>query len=195
MEDLIEEHIASYREGDRTIFFVDDSPGEDSLEYFQNSSRFVILDCKNLQTKRMVNQRSVQPILEEARNRIVYATKFGKTLVLRMGDCVADFVTAMCDENCIDLERSNPFPPYQVWMTLPRGFMLNNGQLIRDNAEAFLRREDLREIRDGDCVALHPNFKLVISTSLPPDRVEELFFSGRYGLPGSPADFNFVMLS
>lgn len=194
MEDKIDDLLDNYMSNDKTILLVDNTGSESSLDYFLNSSKFKVLECKNLQTKRMVYQNTIYPVIEEARFALVFAMKYGKTLVMRMSDCAADFVTSMCDECCRDRETENPYPPHQAWKTLPRGFMLNNGQIARDNVDMLLRREDLREIRDGDCEKLHPNFKLIITTTFPSDSVQELLLNGRYGLPGSTEDYQVVVL-
>ncbi len=194
MEDKIDDILDNYRGDQKTIILVDNTKGEQSAEYFLNSSRFKVLECKNLQTKRMVYQHTVYPVIEEARFALVFAMKYGKTLVMRMLDCAVDFRTALCDEACPDRETENPYPPHQPWKTLPKGFMLNNGRIAKDNVEMLLRREDLREIRDGDCEKLHPNFKLIISTTIPANMVQELLLNGRYGLPGSTEDYEIIIL-
>lgn len=193
MEEQIDKLLDNYFADDKTLLFVDNTDSEKSLDYFLNSRKFKVLECKNLQTKRMVYQHTVYPVIEEARFALVYAMKYGKTLVLRMADCAADFVTAMCDESCRDRETENPYPPHQPWKTLPRGFMLNNGRIARENVDYFLRREDFREIKDGDCEKLHRNFKVIVSTTLPAENVEEMLLNGRYGLPGSPEDYHIVV--
>lgn len=194
MEDTIEDLLEAYAADDRTIILVDNSDDEESAKYFLNSRRFKVLECKNLQTKRMVYQHTVYPVIEEVRQALVFSMKYGKTLVMRMLDCSADFVSSMCDENCHDRETENPHSPHQPWMTLPRGFMLRNGRLVRENADKFLRREDLREIRDGDCVKLHTNFKIIITTTLPASMIEDVLVNGKYGLPGTMDDYNIVIL-
>ncbi len=194
MEEQIDNILDSYFENDKTILLVDNTGSEESLEYFLNSSKFRVLECKNLHTKRLVHQHTVYPIIEEARFALVYAMKYGKTLVMRMADCTADFVSAMCDENCRDRETENPYPPHQPWQTLPRGFMLSNGKIPRENPDGFLRRPDMREIKDGDCDKVHRNFKVIVTTILSAEKVEEMLLNGRYGLPGTAEDYNIIVL-
>jgi hypothetical protein len=194
MENEIYGILEKYVPGNKTLFFIDQSKDEKSLNVFQNSAAFAILDAKGLHVKRMVSEAKLPQYLDDARHILTFAMKYGKILVLRMGDCNPDFQNGLCDEVIHNLVKENPHPPHSPWKTFPRGFMLNNGQLVRDYADHFMRREDWREIREGDCTPLHPDFQIILSTTVPPNKLDELFFNGRYGLPGDTSDYDIILL-
>ncbi len=189
---IIQEH--QLQESPNTLVFYDPTKDEKSLSLLQHNAGFVILDAyTNLHQRYFIKQHSVPIICEEARHRIAYAMVHGKTLVIRLGNAAVDFVGLFNDEVVKGRTEKNPFPPFQAWHQLPHGFMLNNGDNIKHNPplfpESLLRKEDFEELRaDGATprdVHCNPNFRVVITSTVPPDRMEELLFNGRHGLPGT----------
>jgi len=168
-EENLEDIIHNYDGSGKTLLMVDCSGNESSFKFFQHSLRFTIMDAKMMATKRMVNNHTISSILDDARHVLAYAMKYGKILVIRMGDCSVDFRTTLCDEACVFHDKIGPRSCAEEYHSLPRGFMLNNGELLKSKPypDAIMRKEDWREINCGDCTPLHPNFKIIISTCIP----------------------------
>lgn len=197
-EEDLEDIIHQYDGLGKTLLLVDCSGAELSLKFFQHSSRFAIMDAKMMHTKRVMNNQTISSVLDEARHILAYAMKYGKILIIRMGDCSVDFRNTLCDEACVLHDEVGPRYRGEVHHSLPRGFMLNNGELLKSKPypDAIMRKEDWREIHSGDCTPLHPNFKIVISTCIPPSNLNELLFNGRFGLPSDDiGDFEVTFLS
>lgn len=197
-EKSLDDIIHNYDGLGKTLLMVDCSGNESSLRYFQHSSRFAIMDAKTMHTKRMVNNETISSILDDARHVLAYAMKYGKILVIRMGDCSIDFRNTLCDESCVFHDKVSPRTRGEEYHSLPRGFMLNNGELLKTKPypDAIMRKEDWREIHGGDCIPLHPNFKIIISTCIPPSNLNELLFNGQFGLPSDDiGDFEVTFLS
>jgi hypothetical protein len=190
---LIQEHQAE--NSPNTLVLYDPSHDEKSLHLFQHNAGFVILDAyTNLHQRYFIKQHSVPIICEEARHRLAYAMIHGKTLILRLGNAAVDFIGLFNDDVVKGRTEKNPFPPFQEWHQLPHGFMLNNGENVKHNPPHFptslLRKEDFEELRHEGLtsprdVHCHPSFRLVITSTIPPDRMEELLFNGKHGLPGT----------
>lgn len=183
--------IVSDHRQEETLLVLDSTSNEESLKIFLSSAQYVVLDAKVLHTKRASRHCSIPSLLEEGRHLLSFAMMHGKTLVLRLGDAAVDFRTIFCDEACGDLIRANPRPPHQQWSYLPYGFMLKSGAFVNHAPfpDALLRRDDLRDIEDGAAQALHPLFRVIVSTTIPRGRLDDLLFNGRFGLPGGREDF------
>lgn len=174
-----------------TVLLVDTTGTEESLKVFQNSSNFVVFDAKGMHTKRLSRNQGVPALLEEARNLLTFALMKGKTLVVRLGDVAVDFNSTFCDEACPDIVSQNPRPPYQQWDYVPRGFMLQSGAPLTQSPfpDTLYRRDDLNDISSGVSQRLHPDFKVIVSTTLPEGRLDDMLFNGKFGLPGMKRDY------
>ncbi|RYH15109.1 hypothetical protein EON65_32310 [archaeon] len=179
-----------------TVLLVDTTGTEESLRVFQNSSNFVVFDAKAMHTKRLSRNQGVPALLEEARNLLTFALMRGKTLVVRLGDAAVDFNSTFCDDSCEDIVSQNPRPPYQQWEYVPRGFMLQSGSPLKvpPYPDTLYRRDDINDISSGMGMHLHPNFKVIVSTTLPENRLDDMLFNGKYGLPGMKRDYQVVKL-
>eukprot|EP01039_Chlorochromonas_danica_P008855 gene8855-9764_t len=122
----------------------------------------------------------------------------GKILVIRLGDAQVDFQSTFCDEAAIDnnndLQLTNPRPPYQSWSYLPYGFMLEDGNRIGHSIspDTLLRRDDLKDIEAGFANKRHPDFHIILTTTIPRNHLHGMLFNGKYGLPGREEDYTIV---
>lgn len=198
MEKKINQILKESAEIPQTLLLVDTTPNEDSLTLFKNSAQYVVLDGKLMNTKKFVRNQTVAFLIEEARASLVYAMKKGKTLVIRLGDVAVDFRSTFNDDSTPGRVDQNPYPPYQTWHSLPSGFMMKKGELLRQGPvypDSLLRRDDIREIQDGDCNAMEPEFQIILTTTIPIDQIDHLLFNGRIGLPGESSDYSLITLS
>lgn len=191
LERLLFNHV-----GEKTLLIVDTSPAEGSLQAFLRSAKFAVLDAKVMHTKRTSRHQSVSSLLEEARTILAFALSRGKTLVVRMGDIPVDFRSTFCDEACQDLVSAEPRPPHEEWRYLPRNFLLQSGKPVRASPfpESLLRRDDMKVISEGFAVLSHPNFKVIVTTTIPVHRVDDMLLNRRFGLPGEHDDYHVVCL-
>ena len=209
--DRIGEMIAEVGSGDKTLFIVDQTEGEQSLEYFLHSAKYVVLDAEKLNMKRTVKKQSIASILEECRFQLTFAMKFGKILVIRFGNSMTDFKFTFCDEQCPELEKFQKHNPKQCASYLPRGFMIRSGEDLKSEqiVRALYRRDDIIELiqdlgEDQDDEEIdfrdfvptcHPSFKVVMSTSMPIEKLEDFHFHAKYGLPETREHFDVRIFS
>jgi hypothetical protein len=134
----------------RPLLLVDQTPDEYSHKFFERSAEYVILDAKLLHRKFFVRKTPLMTLLNECRHLLVYAMMRGKTLVIRFCELAVDFQGTFCDENCEGLPKKAPYPPYDKWSFLPRGFMLNQGELLTSAPYPYslVRKDDLMEMKD-----------------------------------------------
>lgn len=260
----------------KTFMLIDNTPAEKSFKVFERSSKFVIFDAKLLHRKKFVRNSSLGNILDEYRNILAFAILHGKILVIRLQDVAVDFLNTFCDEGYFeqhgnnhhnaDLVENNPYPPYEKWWYLPRGFMLNHGEMLRRSPFPYclFRRNDWNEIKaeygdeygpekflndsmmllqdtnevlpdqgkseksladslqdmmldnhhdeeefeydghdDGEESHKKPKgvpmlfsseFRIVITTTIPLERVEDMLFNGRFGLPGTSSQYRTIVV-
>jgi hypothetical protein len=188
--------------GDRTLLLVDQTEGEQTHNIFLTSAKYVVLDAEKISMKMTVKKQSIASILEECRFQLTFAMKYGKTLVVRFGYHMTDFKFTFCDERCPGLDSHQKHNHLQKARYLPRGFMMDSGAGLREEAmvRALYHREDIIELiqdaeEDQDEVAdiahfvpvCHPDFKVVMTTSMPYEKLDDFHFHVKYGLP-SPRD-------
>lgn len=194
--------------GSPTLFIVDETEGEQTFDIFKQSASYVVLDADVLNMKKNIQKQSVSFILEECRFKLTFAMKYGKILVVRFGNSMTDFKFTFCDEFCPELTKRHKGLPRQLCSYLPRGFMMNSGQGLRDETivRALYRREDLVEmLLEGDeensedflsmVPVCHPSFKVVMTTTMPFDKLDDFHFHSKYGLPAQRAQFDIRRLN
>ena len=189
----LEELISSSRTDTKTLLLVDETDTEKSLHYIQNSANFVILDVDKLHMKRTVQKMKLPLLLEEARFLLVFAMKYGKTLVVRFGNSCADLCHTYCDECCEDLEKQSKIPPFAPQSFLPSCFLQQSGAVVRSEeyVARLFRRDDVHELEDDDLpVQCHENFRVMVTSALTIEKLDDSLFNGKFGLPGSKEWFN-----
>lgn len=182
---------------DKTLLLVDSSDNEDSLEFFLQSSKYLVLDAEKMHKKLYVKKSPLELVLEEARFQLVYAMKYGKILVVRLGITRVDLQGCFCDECCTTLQKKSKWPPYLPQLFLPRGFLLLGGAHLHepDMVEQLYRREDVLELQEDDLEAVcHPSFRIVVSTALEAHTVQDQLFNKDFGLPGNFTEYNIQSL-
>lgn len=197
--------VKSVRPGEKTLFVVDQTQGEKTLGLFTQSADYVVLDAEKLNMKKAIKKQSVSSLLEECRFLLTFAMKYGKVLVIRFGTSMTDFKFTFCDEYCPGLEPFQKHNLQQRARYLPRGFMLNSGGhlMAEDMVRALYRRDDLVEMLmdmdDGQDEAIdlsraipvcHPDFRIVMTTSMPYEKLDDFHFHNKYGLPETRALFD-----
>lgn len=200
--DHLENLIDSVPAGANTLFVVDETAGEATLKFFQHSAKYLVLDAEKLNMKMTVKKQSMPSILEECRFQLTFAMKYGKILVVRFGNSMTDFKYTFCDEDCPNLLTKGKLPSTVPLSYLPRGFMMNGGEHLREEAvlRGLYRREDIVEMLDdadddgedtSDLMPVcHPAFKVVLTTTMPYSKLDDFHFHTKYGLPGERASFN-----
>lgn len=202
--------INSVRMGDKTLFVVDETEGESTLPYFQHSAKYLVLDAEKLNMKMTIKKQNLSTILEECRFQLTFAMKNGKILVIRFGNSMTDFKNTFCDESCPNLITEGKKPLHVPLTYLPRGFMLNGGEHLKEEQaiRGLYRREDIVEMleeadevefEDADISkivpACHPEFKIVLTTSMPFSKLDDFHFHNKYGLPADRSCFNIQRFS
>jgi hypothetical protein len=242
LNDFLEEIVENQRRSShikKSLLIVDSTRDEYTKKFFEKSSEYVILDGKTLHRKKFIRKTPLPTLLDECRHLLVYAMLRGKILVVRLGEIAVDFMNTFCDESCEELSHRSPYPPYQDWSFLPRGFLLNNGECLRSAISpslphGLMRRDDLEEIKEHivtkrtmtSCKSrsseidfendhyerarmdidprdlpsleikdlkeeeiMHPNFRVIVTTTLNPEKLEDMLFNGKFGIPGRLSDF------
>lgn len=180
----------------RTLLLIDESINEDSFHYFKfHTAVYDLFDAEAMNRKSAVKKQSVASILEEARFQLVYAMKYGKVLVIRMGYSMVDFKYTYCDEECPELTTNERHAPYQQLSYLPRSTLLYSGQHLKQPMyiQTLFRRSDKFEFGESnEPVTCHKDFKIIITTRVLADRINDFYFNYRYGLPGDRSYYNLV---
>lgn len=187
LDDLI-----SISDDSTTLLLVDESDNEFSREIFLHSSNYVVLDADILAKKRSMQKKSVAFLLKEARTLLIYAMTHGKILVVRMSDSKTDFLYTFCDECCDSIEKESKYPPYKTLSYLPRDFLLKSGSLMTTSefVANLFHREDMHEINNNQNFELNlAKFKVIVTTTIPVDKLELQLLNGVFGLPGGKDDY------
>lgn len=183
-------------DNEKTLLIVDHTINEYTLQYFKyHSNEYEILDAERMRMKFDIKKYHLKDILEEARFQLVYAMKFGKILILRLGSSMVDFNNIFCDECCNDLVTHEKYPPYQQFSYLPRAFMLNSGQHLKQEllVNCLYRRKDKVEFLNCyEPIKCHDNFKIIITICLNHNKLEE-YIHNNY-LSGDKTYFNIVSI-
>lgn len=199
LEDI--ERLISVQPTEKTLLLVDHSKDEDTLRAFQNTGEYVVIDAEKMHMKKSIQKMKVPLILEEARFLLVFAMKYGKTVVVRFGKSSADLRGTFCDECCPGLVTSSKQMPGIQLSYLPSCFLLQGGRVLRegplptgsDFVSRLFRRDDILELEEEDLpVECHPAFRVVVTSALDPDKIEDSLLNGRFGLPGKVDDYQFV---
>lgn len=199
--DTVEQLIDNVPFGDKTLFLVDQTDGEKTLKHFKNSAKYLVMDADLLNLKRTTKKQSMDIILEECRFQLTFAMKYGKVLVVRFGNSMTDFKNTFCDEVCTTLATHDKTNPSQRLSYLPRGFMMQSGEHLKGvlQVRALYRRDDIVEMLDeedeevdfADVVPVcHPDFKIILTTSMPYEKLSDFHFHAKYGLPEGRSHFN-----
>jgi hypothetical protein len=199
----VAELVGRVKPGDKTLFLVDETEGEQTLPLFTHSAKYVVLDADTLNMKKTIKKQSVSSILEECRFQVTFAMKYGKILVLRFGLSMTDFKFTFCDEHCSDLEPLQKHHHHQKAAYLPRGFMLRSGADLttESSVRAMYRRDDivemLMDMEEEEAADLrnvvpvcHPDFRIVMTTSMPFNKLDDFHFHNKYGLPAARGEFD-----
>ena len=202
--DVVELAIDKAPFGGKTLFIVDETEGELTVKHIKNSAKYLLMDADLLNLKRTTKRQSMDIILEECRFQLTFAMKYGKILVVRFGNSMTDFKNTFCDEVCTTLpatEKSNPTQPISF---LPRGFMLNSGEHLKEEkfVRALFRREDIVEMLEDEdedkdfedfVPTCHPDFKIILTTTMSYEKLSDYHFHAKYGLPEGRAHFNIAI--
>jgi hypothetical protein len=162
-----------------TPLFVDTSEEENTLRVLRSDSQFVILDAKKIHYEYSVKKHTVEESLDQCRSLLVFAMQRGRTLVVRLQSSSVDFLSTLNDESCPEA-AAKPKLSY-----FPLDIFRNCGQLAyTDSAlcQRLHRREDRPPKGTGPCFC-EPGFRLIVTTTNPPDLVNETLFNGSFGLP------------
>lgn len=165
----------------KTLLLIDETEDEVSLSLSQRSPATVVLDAHKMNLNRTIKKRPVAALLEEARHTLMYAMKYGKILVIRMGKSIPDFLNVYNDDCCQDLIRSDKVPPFAELEYLPRDLLLDSGTLLKlsPRPESLFRREDFVNF-SANC---SPEFKVILTSTLPLTSLDSTLFNGKFGLP------------
>ena len=186
---------------DKTLFIIDTSRDEVSVSLFSENDNFILFDAKLLNIKYRIQKKDIFYLLYESSFYLTNAMIRGKILVVRMGDSIIDFNNTFCDEYCISKGAripvgnnlgyfKNKLYPYEDINSLPRCFLLAGGNLIKDDQDLInrlLHKET--NIKKRIC---HPNFKVIITSTLPVEQLRNSSFGREFGLP-SEDNFNIQM--
>lgn len=206
--DKISQLVDNVVSGDKTLFIVDQTEGEQTTQLFTQSAKYVVLDAEKLNMKKTIKKQSIPSLLEECRFQLTFAMKYGKILVIRFGTSMTDFKFTFCDEHCPDIETVQKHNHRQKACYLPRGFMMQSGQAVKEEimARALYRRDDivemLMDMDEEEAVDIHtatpvchPDFRVVMTTSMPFEKLNDFHFHTQYGLPDVRSQFDIRILT
>lgn len=162
-----------------TPLFVDASENEDSLRILRGDSNYVILDAKKLHWEYQLKKFSVEEILEQCRALLVFAMRRGRILVVRLNSCSTDFLNTLNDQSC----PATAVHPKLSWFPLVL-FRACGQAVVTDSVlcERLHRREDREPKGKGPCFC-DPNFRLIVTTTMDVNLIDEMLFNGSFGLP------------
>lgn len=204
--EAVEKLIRDIPLGNNTIFIVDETEGEKTLKYFKNSAKFLLMDAELLTMKMTTKRQPLEVILEECRFQLTFAMKYGKVLVLRFGNSMTDFKNTFCDECCPTRPLTDKANPTQPISFLPKGFMLHSGEHLKAEhiVRCLYRRDDIVEMLEEEdedtdfediIPTCHPDFKVILTTSMPHEKLDDFHFHAKYGLPEQRSQFRVVRFS
>eukprot|EP01038_Epipyxis_sp_PR26KG_P006626 gene6626-9097_t len=182
MSNFINRNIEIAQDMGRTLLLIDKLENEPTQKYFLNSADFLVFDARAMHLKRTVRRQKVSLLLEEARQQLVFAMKYGKKFVIRLADTATDFMGIFNDEKCSDLILSDSRTGVK-WCYFPLELFLNSGSLLRDYPliNSLYRPEDLVDLFDG-APFCHSEFAILITTTIPMSEIDRLLFNGKFGL-------------
>lgn len=180
----------------RTLLLIDLTPKEESQDYFKaRTDVYDFFDAEEILRRSAVNREPCSSILEYVRFRLVYAMKYGKALVVRMGFSMVDFKYTYCDEECPELMPNERHAPYRTLSYLPRSSLMYSGQHLKRDVfvQNLFRNSDFLEFAESNQpVACHKNFRILLTTRVHPDQMDDFLFNRRYGLPGDKTSYQKV---
>ena len=176
--------ILSLRDSsDKTILFVDTSADEESLKSIRTDPNFVVLDARKVSIELGVEKHSLVDSLEHCRRHLVNSMRTGRVLVIRLGPNSTDFLATLNDSRYLasgghlaSSGKSLSFFPLELFQ--------QSGNVLRDRdwCVKLFRRED-RPPKGTGPAECHPNFKVIVTTTLDPEHIDEALFNGSFGLP------------
>lgn len=169
----------------KTLLLVDATSTEQSLKFFLNDDRCVVLDGYKMHFDRTMKKKRLKLILEEARLTLVNAMINGKTIIFRLKDVCLDLLTCN-DEHCKDLDPVvEPFPPFGSMSYFPACWHFLSGEALRREEwySRMIHRKDFA--KNETRLPCHSQFSVLFTTTIPFDDVRDRLFreSPRVGLP------------
>lgn len=178
-----------------TPMLVDDSE-DNKVDTFFSYRSVSVLDGKKLGLDKSMRGVSLEECMEEARDRLVSALKYGNLLMIAMMGSVTDFNTTFTDEcelcqnpdSGLDFSNNKAYFPQEVFRNAGKN-------LVKDEWIERLFRDKDREDTNGIAVARAPDeFRVILSTRFSPEDFEEYFFSNEWGLCRPKEQYVFVII-
>ena len=167
----------------KTPLIIDSSPDDKVNTYFMYSSA-VLFDGKKAGLDKSLRNIPVNTIMDQARNSLVQALKYGNTFVVALTKSVTDFTTTFNDETS----------PHPEGMCFPLEIFKNGGRnLLQDEYMKGLFRPQDREY--GLALCRSPDtFRVVITSQFLEEDFEEYLFGNEWGLPKPTSQYQFIII-
>lgn len=168
-------------------------PSEDNkVDTFFSYQSASVLDGKKMGLDVSMRNVPIEQVMEEARQSLVAALKFGNILVIAMTQSATDFATKFNDtseavtSSPLDLSDGKKYLPLETFANGGRGL------LEEEMLNALWREEDKDQ---GIVFARDPEkFHCVITSRFGEEDFEEFLFENDYGLPKPKEQYAFIII-
>ena len=169
-----------------------DNSEDNKVDTFFSYQSASVLDGKKMGLDVSMRSVPIEQVMEEARQRLVAALKFGNTLVIAMTQSATDFATKFNDtseavqSSTLDFSDGKKYLPLETFANGGRGL------LKEEMLHALWRDEDKEQ---GIVFARDPEkFYCVITSRFGEDDFEEFLFENDYGLPKPKEQYAFIII-
>lgn len=174
-----------------TPLILDDSE-DTQVETFYSYQSASILDAKKMGLDVIQKGVPIETVMEEARQRLVAALKYGNILVIAMMQGATDFESKFNDDS--EPVKSSPLDLSDGKKYLPLETFVNGGRgLLKDEMLNALWRDEDKD--QGIVFARDPEkFYCVITSRFSAEDFEEFLFPEGYGLPKPKEQYSFIII-
>jgi len=168
-----------------------DQKGNHDTFYSYNS---VMIDSKKMGLDRSLKKVPLKDLMEEARQKLVGALRYGNIVVIAMTKAVTDFNGVFTDDSEEAQKAENEIDFNDGKMYFPRAALERAGRdLVQDKYLEGLYRDEDRESKMAIC--RDPDaFRVIITSMFEPADFEEFLFGNDWGLPKPLTNYAFIVI-
>jgi hypothetical protein len=161
----------------KTPLVIDNSP-DDKVNSFFSYRSALLIDGKQMGLNKSLKKVPVKDIMEEARQKLVNAIKYGYPVIFALTKSVTDFATTFNDDVAREKGEISPedgmFLPVEVFRAAGKGL------LSQEYLDGLFRDADREQ---GIAFSRSPDtFRVIITSQFAPEDYEEYLFGNDYGL-------------
>lgn len=174
-----------------TPLVLDDSE-DNKVDTFFSYQSASVLDGKKMGLDVSMRGIPIETVMEEARQRLVAALKYGNILVVALTQSATDFATKFNDTSEEVVNSSLDFSEGKKYLPLETFVNGGRGLLQEEMLNALWREEDKEQ---GIVFARDPEkFHCVITSRFSAEDFEEYLFENDYGLPKPKEQYAFIII-